>query len=208
LSAILSSNQCSGGFIISANYAEAFLKALQIAPRFLIALAVIGLTILLLPPEWAALFGVDNLRVEYRPWIGVVTIASLILWAVHYMARIPDWMQKRRRVAQQKRSALKNIETLAREERLLLAFFLYHGAPTRYIPVNYAPARSLCSKGLLRTVGGTGHMFSWPYTIPDFVWTHLNDLQSEIFPELTDERVQDFLKNFEHHMREFHLYGG
>ncbi len=181
------------------------LNALQKLPaRYPLAIGVLGIVVLSLPSAWADYLGIAELRDKHRGWFGIAVLLALTLAVI----QITPVFQKRgrdkeSRNARQAKSdeVLQYIEGLSTEERLILAECIRRQQQTIALDMANVAAVALCSKGLLREVGGTGNPRAWPYTIPHFVWRHLNDNPNLL---LHEDDWLNVKRNFEHRIEGVH----
>jgi len=61
------------------------LKVFHLKPRHLFAVALFGALVLFLPDRAAASLGISEIREKYRGWVGLATLAALVIWiSWHY----------------------------------------------------------------------------------------------------------------------------
>ncbi|MFQ5752314.1 MAG: super-infection exclusion protein B [bacterium] len=152
-----------------------WLKAIQLKPRFLFGLFILGVVILKVPDSYAKIFGITDLLNQYRGWIGVGTLAALCFWFV----QLWPWLWKQINSRKRKSNILKNINNLTEKEHRILAYCLTRNERTINLDIINPEGLSLCNKGLLAKAQGVGDMLEWPYTMPSFVWDHLQDIREE-----------------------------
>lgn len=188
---------------------EGLSKVADVAPWLFLAIGLSGLTVLLFPISLAETFGVAGIREDHRTWIGVATIAGLVIWVTYVLGlaskRGVGWFSRRKARGQLlARLAAGDFE---QEEYRLLAYYMWRRGRTQYLPLHYPPARSLASKGVLRPISGQGSMMAWPYVVPEYVWDFLQKHKEQLFPELDKPEVQSAMERFPGHMRDFNLFG-
>ncbi len=187
---------------------DAALAAIKLTPRVLFAAWAFGALVLLIPDSAAGALGLREFRAEYSKWIGPATIGAFCLWLPSPAAAFWGWARRRLKSRRQRRNALASLETLSKEEYLLLGYFVHHDAPTQLLIANYPPARSLCSKGLMSAVAGTGYMFNWPYTIPSRIWEELQERRESLFPQIDSPEAAARFRRLKEEMDDRLLYGG
>lgn len=186
---------------------DSILKALRLAPRFFFAAWVFGAIILFAPDRVLTTVGVTVFRDAHRQWIGPVALASFVVWLTHTLVSAWHWLSVQIRHRLGRKAVVSSLSTLSQEELELLAYFVYRGAPTQSLILGLPPARSLEEKGLLGAVSGTGNMFGWPYTIPDYVWRDLQARRAELFPTLDSPETRSHFDNYDRRMHDLALYG-
>lgn len=188
---------------------EGLSKIADVAPWLFLAVGLSGLTVLLFPDALAETFGLTGLREDHRTWIGIGTIAGLVIWVTyalgHLYKRGGRWLSRRK----SRRQVLAMLATgdLEQEEYRLLAYYVWKNGRTQYLPLHYPPARSLASKGVLKPISGQGSMMAWPCVVPTYVWDFLRNNKDELFPELESPEMQRALERFPKHMSDFNLFG-
>jgi len=172
-----------------------WLKAIQLKPRFFFAFMVLGLLILFLPSRLSVFLGIDCIVTQFRPWIGLATVAAFCLWLVQMFPILRAARLRKR----DREAAVAHLLTLSTQEWFILAYCLYRGQRTIYLPLTDQAAHSLCDKGLLCAAGGTGNILDWPFTIPDFVWEHLELFRGcyPLIADLEDPRFQEAVRAYE-----------
>src|ERR1700676_1644054 len=95
-----------------------WLKVIQLQPRFLFGLWLLGVLLLFLPTHAATFLGIASIRDHYRPWIGVGTLGAFAFCLVQLVPAIARTRSGRKYRA----AVLKNLDGLTREERFELAY--------------------------------------------------------------------------------------
>jgi len=173
-------------------------KVIQLKPRFLFGIWLLGLMLLFLPSYFASRLGITTFREQHRSWIGLATMAAFVFWLVQMIPSIRRSRESRRYRAE----VIKHLGGLTPQERFLLAFCVSAGQRTIYMKLSDASAQSLCDKGLLEKATGTGSMLAWPYSVPSFVWDYLRANRDSLLREADWKSVefQEACKRFEHEM--------
>ena len=170
---------------------QSFLKLIEVKPRFFFAIFMAGFIVLVLPDQWAATSGLDQLRMQYRPWIGGAAVGAFALWITGLW---PLWQQGR--ITKRRHAAnLKALETLSVKERMLFLACLESRQRTIWLEAGDSIALALTSKGLIGHAGGMGDPLRWPFTIPEYVWERLLAIEAnwvEKIQEPTEEETRAF----------------
>ena len=163
------------------NWLEGVLKAIQLKPRHLLAVALLCLLPIVLPHSWRDGLGIEPIVAPYRGWIAMVGIAAMCFGIVQFIPAIKArWGQRRIR-----KIAFRALGALSREERLLLAYCVCRGRRTVLLHLAEAPANvavGLGHKSLMVMAGGRHNVLAWPHTIPDIVWEELQRRRDEFVP--------------------------
>jgi hypothetical protein len=137
-----------------------WLKVIQLSPRFLFGLFVLGVMFLLLPDCAADFLGFTSIRTQYRGFVGIGTLAALIFCAVQLFPLAVKSIRRR----QARNQTLASLDSLSVEERLLLAYCFFRGQKTVTLRFVDGVARALVAKGLLVAATGAGSILEWPFT--------------------------------------------
>jgi len=170
------------------------LDAIQLKPRFLFGIFLLGLLLLVLPAAITNVLGVTELRGQIRPWVGIATLAAFAFWSVQLWPRLSGWCQRR----QARRAVLKSLDSLSAEESLILAYCLSRNRLTVLLATasrEWNTATGLCEKGLLRRASVGHSILAVPFTVPDFVWTELWLRLHEFLPN-EDQAMQHLESRF------------
>jgi hypothetical protein len=178
-----------------------WLKAIQLKPRLLFGLWLIGMLFLFFPDRLAEKFGFHQIRDSYRGWGGLGTIVAFAFWLVQL---IPSWRQAvaNRRA---KRQVIESMDSLSPDEWFILAFCVDRNQRTITLEIDHRAAGALVAKGLLGTPAGVFNTLAFPYTIPSFVWRHLQKHRRQLLPddELKQSKVQDRFAELDRHIHRY-----
>lgn len=169
------------------------LDVIQLKPRFLFGIFLVGLLLVVLPGAAANVLGVTALRDQIRPWIAIATLAAFAFWLVQLWPIASGWWQRR----QHQKAIIARLDSLSEDERALLAYCLARNRSTLLLEANerwFNAATALCQKGLMQKATGVIDACAWPHTIRDFVWAELQRRGGDFVPaegtraELLEER--------------------
>lgn len=146
-----------------------WLKAIQLKPRFLFGIWLLGMLVIFLPDSLAMSFGIVEARIALQPWIGLGTLAAFSFWVIQLIPSLSSYWRKRKF----KRQIIRALDFTSPEEWVLLAYCLRQNQQTITLSLVDRAAGSLTARGILEPAGGVGNQLAWPYTIPTFLWKHL-----------------------------------
>ncbi len=169
-----------------------WLKVIQLKPRYLFGLCLLGIFILFMPSNLAESFAIARIRSSHKSWIGFSTLAFFVFWLV----QLWPWLKEKQEGIQLRREALKALDTLSSDERFLLAYCLDRGQRTVCLEITYPAALALCQKSLL-VKADEGNIMAWPHTIPSFIWDRLQKLKQQILSE-TEKQDPNYRRKFEY----------
>ena len=170
-------------------------------PGLLFTLWVLGGLLLLAPESVTDKLGLTCTLTTHRAWWGGATLVLLALWTARMLPVTARWF----RAGRARRSALHSLTTLSYEERLVLIYCHTYGQQTVTLEVGHRAAAALVFKGLLEPARGVGDTLHWPYTIPDFVWRHLQRDSASVMGELSadDPGLSAALESLDEHIRRY-----
>ena len=76
---------------------------------------------------------------------------------------------------------VESVRELSIEEWLLLAYCVQRNQQTIALDVVHPAAGALVAKGLLARSGSINDGAAWPYTVPQFIWEHLQERPRLLF---------------------------
>ena len=154
-----------------------WLKAIQLQPRFLFGLWLLGSLIMFLPASFAQTLGITEVRISFRPWIGLGTLTAFAFWLVQLIPEFRRYQQGK----DYRRQVIDALESISPEEWILLGYCLQENQQTITLSLIDRTAVSLVARGILVQASGVGNNTAWPYTIPDFLWKHLREKRDDFF---------------------------
>ncbi len=154
------------------------LKFLDLAPRYLIAIAAFT-AFLLFGPDWALKYlGVSNLAQDERPWLGVSFIISIALclayWGEQVVRRIWNAVLDKKAV----KKAPQYLRTLTEGEKQILRFYIAKQTKTNCLRVTDGVVQGLVAAGIIYPSATIGLGLCVDYNICDFAWDYLNRNES------------------------------
>jgi hypothetical protein len=175
-----------------------WLKVMQLKPRFLFGILLLGILILFMPLGLANTLGIGDIRNSLRPWIGLGTLSAFSFWLIQLIPKYQYFRRSRRYRAEMIRS----LKSISPEEWILLAYCLERNQQTITLSIVDRYAGSLVARGILERAGGIGNQLAWPYTIPTYLWAHLltnreQFLANAPFPE---SEVESRLRGLHQHI--------
>jgi hypothetical protein len=185
------------------SFSSDWLKAIQLKPRFLFGIWLLGTLVLFLPENVAARFGIVEARIALQPWIGLGTLAAFSFWVIQLIPSLSDYWLKRKF----KRQIIRALDFMSPEEWVLLAYCLKQNQQTVTLSLVDRAAGSLTARGILDRAGGVGNQLAWPYTIPTFLWKHLLKNRERFFaaaPFPSDE-IDAHLLGLHQHIHRHHF---
>jgi hypothetical protein len=148
------------------------LTKLATRPRYSFALWVSAFLLLAVPlPDFLKL---NQLSRDYGQYIGLVTVLFVVVWIVEVSLIMKDAFIDRASLHRHRHETLKQLDSLNSQEAHLLSIAVENKTQTVVWREDYDEVNSLVAKGLLDAVSGKSMTGSRPFTLPRFVWDHLN----------------------------------
>lgn len=175
-----------------------WINLIQLKPRYLLGICVLGLFLLTIPAGLASFLGLSTFRTQYRGWIGFGTAASLVFFAV----QISHLIMEKIREKKGRRDVLKAMDGLSYDERIWLLYAVYNHRKTIYLKIGDPGAMALRHKGLL-IQAERGNVLAYPFIIPNFVWDKLMGERTRILSSIEKTpHLKDLFKNHDCDMRD------
>jgi hypothetical protein len=146
-----------------------WLRAIQLKPRFLFGIWILGMLVLFLPENLATSFGIVKAKIDLHPWLGLGTLAAFSFWLVQLIPAFQSFRSRRR----YRMEMIRSLKSISPEEWILLAYCIERKQQRITLTIVNRVAGSLVSRGILKRAEGGGNIVAWPYTIPNFLWEHL-----------------------------------
>lgn len=142
-------------------------------------IALITGIVLFLPDPWAAEIGLQQVRADYRGWIGLTFVSTLSLAVVGALQTLISPLYQSVRKALQMQRFRSLILALPADQRAVLLWCLEHHSSEFFAPIAYPPVNSLIDKGLVE-----GHGFNWygrwRFSVESESWTRLQAIRGEV----------------------------
>ena len=174
-----------------------WLKVIQLKPRFLFGLRLVGTLLLFLPDGFAGSLGIKTIRENYRGWIGIGTLAAFAFWLVQL---IPEY-KTARNTNKRRDEVIRSISSLSSDERFLFAFCLNRNQQIVTLEITHRIAGALVAQNMIMA-SGVGNQLAWPFTVPDFLWQHIVANPQSIYAGMdpNDPQLQAAFQRLESHI--------
>ena len=166
----------------------------ELKPRFLFALWLLGALVLFLPRSITDSLGFTPSIDPYRGWVGLATLAAFIFWLV----QLQPWEYVSSILNQHRLQGeiVEYLATLSPQERFLLAYCLHRNQQSINIQLSDPVAATLRQKGLLRQSLGVGDISKWPHMVPKPVWKEMQ-AHREMLLSASERKDANLFKMFE-----------
>jgi hypothetical protein len=167
--------------------AEIGKELLKLALHARYSFAVRVLALLILTGYHPAFLKLDRIRDEFGQWIGATCLGAFILWVVEISIYIYEQVKGLYLVWREKHKTLEQLDSLSHGEATILLRYIQQGSQTDNYMKDSNEANSLVQKKLLIMVAVETRYESRPFTVPRFVWKHIN---KEKIRELIQSKIR------------------
>lgn len=157
---------------------QSLVQLLQLRPRHWIAVAAVGAALLFLPDPVRQALGVRQLADNYRQWIGLVVVVSVVLLAIHGGVQMQRVQGNLVRVRKAQDRLLERLHTLTEAEKQILRFYLAQQTKTNTLRFQDGVVQGLVAAGILYRASNVGNLIEGvDYNIAEFAWEYLHQNQ-------------------------------
>jgi hypothetical protein len=170
---------------------------IKLEPRYLFAISLATAFLLFLPNQILQQIGLDQLRDNYRPWIGGGFLIAIVLYLTTGLSKGITWIAGERERRSALRDRNKQLEKLTIPERQILKGFIDGKTRTRYLDINSGVVNGLVAKDVIYRAADMaldlyGFGFHCDFNMQPWAWEHLNKHPellhiAEEEPEITEE---------------------
>lgn len=169
------------------NFLSDWIKAIQMHPRFLFGISLVGIIFLAAPARLMENVGLNELRTHYKAWVAVGTLISTVFFFIQLTPRLIETLTLHRL----RKAGIASLSTLSAEEWVMISYCLEHSEQTIARPVTDRIASGLAARGLL-VMAAKGAINAAPFSIPTYIWNHLQENRSKFLADapLTEDRIK------------------
>lgn len=172
---------------------KSLIEVLKLAPKYLVAVALIAGALIFLPESWLQLLGLQEISTQYRAWFGLAFLVSAGICIVAIASWIANWILnifRRRRV---QRFVIKKLDNLTEDEKQILRYYFAKGTRSNTLKVDDGVVQELVACRIIYRSAQLGNMLEgFSHNISDLAWDyiHLNPsiLQGSTNTYRTDKR--------------------
>jgi len=155
--------------------ANLLLEILKFAPRYFIAFGITAAFLLFGKESLLKQIGVYDFTQNYRQWVGLVFVVSIILFLVDRAVAIILWTRYKVVIAKTTKSRLQRLHRLTEEEKHILRFYIVNKTKTNVLRIDNGVAQGLVAAGIIYQAACIGSaIYGFAYNISDFAWEYLN----------------------------------
>jgi len=172
---------------------KSFLEVIKIAPRYLVAVAIICGTLLFTPETFQQSLGVTSFVDSYRQWIGLALVSSLGIWLVAIITLVFSWISRLLSERNQRKKIIKRLENLTEPEKQILRYYFAKNTRGNKLRMENGNVQALVHAGIIFHSSSMGSLLEgFAHNITDFAWDYIQKnshvLQGTTNFYYTDER--------------------
>lgn len=155
--------------------AKSSLEFLKLAPRYLLAVAIVAGTLLFSPVEWLEKIGLQAIAMEYRQWLGLSFLVSATLWAVGIA--LSAWNALTRKFFRRsvRQHVMRRLASLTEDEKQILRYYLAKNTRANMLKVDDGVVQGLVADRIIYRSASMGHLLEgFAHNITDFAWDYLH----------------------------------
>jgi len=154
---------------------KSLLEFLRLAPRYLVALAVITGFLLFNSEQMLNRLGVFEFAQKNRPWLGLTFIACTTLFGVSVLIDVFHWIRtwwRKRRFFQR---IIHRLHRLTEDEKQILRFYFANQTRSNVLRIDDGVVQGLVNDGIIYRSASLGNMLEgFAHNINDIVWDYLH----------------------------------
>jgi hypothetical protein len=155
---------------------EQIIQALKLAPRYLIAVSVFCGVLLFINEQLSKTLGVFQFTQDYRQWIGIAFVASIVLVAIDWSIKIGTVVSNFVRRIKFKNDLVKRLHSLTEEEKQILRYYLAKQSKTNTLRTDDGVVNTLTAKGIIYRSASHGNLLEgFSHNIHELAWDYLKE---------------------------------
>ena len=153
---------------------------LKLLPTYLLPMALVSGFLVFAPDDVLAVFGIQGFRADFRPWIGIVFLASAFVLLVRGGHDSFAWVKKKIVLRKSVEQMQKRMHDLTPAEKDILRKYVAEETRTQRLRVGDGVVQGLVQVGVLyRSTGvgetGPGGAPVFDYNIEPWAWDYLRN---------------------------------
>jgi hypothetical protein len=150
------------------------LQILELAPRYLVSLAIAAAFLLFGSENWLKRIGVYDFTQNNRQWVGLALVVFTILFIVNRSIPIINWTRDRIAKAKRSKRVLQRLHSLTEDEKEILRFYITKKTKTNRLYAEDGVVVGLETAGIIYRASPLGTAsITFAYNIPELVWDYL-----------------------------------
>lgn len=172
---------------------KSLIEVLKLAPKYLVAVALIAGALIFLPESWLQLLGLQEISTQYRAWFGLAFLISSGVCIVAVASWIINWVLNIFRRRHVQRFVIEKLHNLTEDEKQILRYYFVKGTKSNTLKIDDGVVQELVTYSIIYRSAQLGNMLEgFSHNISDLAWDyiHLNPaiLQGSTNTYRTDKR--------------------
>lgn len=172
---------------------KSVLELLKLAPRYLVAVAIVCALLLFSPQELQEILGTTNFTHTYRQWIGLALVCSFGIWLVVIVAAGGKWGKDLWRNRRRKQRVAERLENLTEPEKQIVRYYYAKNTRGNMLRIENGNVQALINAGIIYQSTSLGSILEgFAHNITDFAWDYIHEhphvLDGTTSTYYTDER--------------------
>ena len=156
-------------------FAKTALEFLKLAPRYLIAVALMAGVLLFLPDTWLERIDVNNFAQTHRQWLGLAFLVSAILWSVSAITTCLAWIAGRLFQRRLRQHIAQKLSSLNEDEKQILRYYFAKETRANMLKINDGVVQGLVANRIIYRSASTGSLVEgFAHNITDAAWDYIH----------------------------------
>lgn len=154
---------------------NSFLEFLKLAPRYLVAVAIVTGVLLFFPASWLEKISLYGFANDYRQWLGFAFLISTTLWVV--TIALSTWEAIAGKLLQRsvRQHVIRRLTSLTEDEKQILRYYLAKNTRANMLKVDDGVVQGLVVDRIIYRSTSMGNILEgFAHNITDFAWDHLH----------------------------------
>lgn len=154
---------------------KSILELLKLAPRYLVATAIVCALLLFSPPELQNALGTTDFVNSYRQWIGLALVCSFGVWLVAISSAGTKWAKGRWSNKRWKQSVAERLENLTEPEKQIVRYYFAKNTRGNKLRIENGNVQALVHAGIIYQSASLGSVLEgFAHNITDFAWDYIH----------------------------------
>lgn len=158
-----------------AELVKSAIEFLKLAPRYLIAVAIVSGILLFLPDTWLQRISLNTFATANRQWLGLTFLVSAVLWGVSATSTCRDWVAEkffRRRV---RKHFAQKLCSLTEAEKQILRYYFVERTRSNVLRVDDGVVQGLVANSIIYRSASMGNLSEgFAHNITDAAWDYIH----------------------------------
>ncbi|TVP14370.1 superinfection exclusion B family protein [Shewanella sp. KCT] len=175
---------------------KSLIEVLKLAPKYLVAVALISGALIFLPESWLELLGLQEMSTQYRAWLGLALLVSVGICIVAVASWIINWVLNIIRQRRIQGFVIDKLNNLTEDEKQILRYYFSKGTRSNTLKVDDGVVQELVACRVIYRSAQLGNMLEgFSHNISDLAWDYIH-LNPSILQGSTNTYRTDKRENF------------